>query len=73
MKNAFKVTQATGNVLGNIGFINADGNSVFYSSARNTNVYVGIKGKDIQVELFDPGADQAVGMATIKGQVRPVA
>ena len=73
MKNAFTVVANTGNILGNIGFTNADGNSVFYSTGRTTNVYVGIKGKDTQVEIFDPGAEQSVGMATIKGQLRPVA
>lgn len=72
-QNAYKVAAATGNILGNIGFINSDGNSVFYSTSRTTNVYVGIKGKNIQVEVFDPGVDQAVGLVTVKGQIRPVA
>ncbi len=73
MKDAFTVVTNTGSLLGNVGFTNADGNSVFYSTSRTTNVYVGIKGKDTQVEIYDPGADQSVGMVTIKGQLRRVA
>lgn len=68
-KNAFAVNQATGAQEGNLGFINSDGNAVFYTKSRPTNVYIGIKGKDIQVEIFDPGVDQALGLVLIRGQV----
>ena len=68
-KNAFGVNQATGQQTGNVGFTNADGNAVFYTKTRPTNVYIGIKGKDIQVEVFDPGVDQALGLVLIRGQV----
>ena len=68
-KNAFTVNQTTGQRDGNVGFTNADGNAVFYVKSRPTNVYIGIKGKDIQVEIFDPGVDQALGLVLIKGQV----
>lgn len=68
-KNAFAVSQATGKTDGNVGFISADGDAVFYTKSRPTNVYIGIKGKDIQVEIFDPVVDQALGLVLIKGQV----
>ena len=68
-KNAFNVSKATGQQTGNIGFINADGNAVFYTTARSTNVYIGLKGKDIQIEVFDPGVDQALGLVLIRGQI----
>lgn len=71
-KNAFAVSSAGAVASGNAGFVNADGNAVFYSKARPTNVYVGIKGKDIQVEVFDPVVDQALGLVLVKNSVRQI-
>lgn len=68
-KNAFSVNQAAGQVTGNAGFINSDGNAVFYAKARPTNVYIGIKGQDIQVEVFDPVADEAIRLVMVRGQI----
>ena len=71
-KNAFAVSTAGANATGNAGFVSADGNAVFYSTARPTNIYIGIKGKDIQVEVFDPVVDQALGLVLVKNQVRQI-
>ncbi|MBI3428782.1 MAG: hypothetical protein HY050_01725 [Actinobacteria bacterium] len=68
-KNAFNISQTAGAADGNVGFISADGNSVFYAKGRPTNVYIGIKGKDIQVEVFDPVVDQALGLVLVRGQI----
>lgn len=68
-KGAFLITQSAGGVTGNVGFTNVDGNSVFYVKTRPTNVYMGIKGKDIQIEIFDPGIDQALGLSLIHNQI----
>lgn len=68
-KNAYSVSLAAGRADGNMGFTNSDGNAVFYSKARPSNVYVGIKGKDIQVEVFDPVVDQALGLVLVRGQI----
>ena len=70
--NAFSITQAAGAQVGNLGFINIDGNSVFYVKTHPTNVYVGLKGRDFQVEIFDPGQDQAVALALFKGQIQQI-
>lgn len=72
-KSAFAVGQYTGSLYGNVGMINGDGNSVFYSTSRATNVYVGLKGKDIQIEVFDPVPGQALGLALIQNQIRQIA
>ncbi len=69
---AFLVTQSAGRVVGNVGFINVDGNAVFYVKTRPTNVYIGIKNKDVQIEIYDPGIDQALGLALIHNQVRQI-
>lgn len=71
-KNAFLIAQSAGGVTGNVGFTNADGNAVFYVKSRPTNVYMGIKGKDIQIEIFDPGIDQALGLSLIHNQIRQI-
>ncbi len=71
-KNAFAVSTAGAAANGNVGFVNADGNAVFYAKARPSNVYIGIKGKDIQVEVFDPVVDQALGLVLVKNQVRQI-
>ncbi|MCX6429414.1 MAG: hypothetical protein NTX12_00250, partial [Actinobacteria bacterium] len=67
---AYDIAATTAASIGNGGGLNADGNSYFYSDGRPTNVYIGIKGKDIQVELFDPVANQAINLAQIQNQVR---
>jgi hypothetical protein len=71
-KSAFLITQSAGGVSGNVGFTNVDGNAVFYVKKRPTNVYMGIKGKDIQIEIFDPGIDQALGLSLIHNQIRQI-
>ncbi|MBI3428781.1 MAG: hypothetical protein HY050_01720 [Actinobacteria bacterium] len=71
-KGAFLITQSAGNVVGNVGFTNVDGNAVFYVKTRPTNVYMGIKDKDIQIEIYDPGIDQALGLALIHNQVKQI-
>lgn len=71
-KGAFLITQSAGGVSGNVGFTNVDGNAVFYVKTRPTNVYMGIKGKDVQLEIFDPGIDQALGLSLIHNQIQQI-
>jgi hypothetical protein len=72
VKNAFDVAAAATKRKGIVGFVNADGNAVFYSTGRPTNVYIGIKGKNLQVEVFDPVVNQALGWVLVKNQVRQI-
>jgi hypothetical protein len=72
LKGAFSITKTAGTQTGNVGFTNVDGNSVFYVKSRPTNVYMGIKGKDIQLEIFDPAIDQALALALFHGQIQPI-
>lgn len=58
--DAFKITRDAASLENGVGFINVDGNAVYYDSRDPTNVYLGVKGKDIQVEVFDPRPDQAL-------------
>ncbi len=68
-KGAFLITRSAGGVAGNVGFTNVDGNAVFYVKTRPTNVYMGIRNKDIQIEIFDSVIDQALGLSLIHNQI----
>ena len=70
--DAFAVTQKAGTQPNGVGFVNVDGNAVYYDSRDPKNVYLGIKGKDIQVEIFDPRPDQALAAAIMKQQVQQI-
>jgi hypothetical protein len=35
-------------------------------------VYIGLKDRDVQVEIFDPRPDQALAAAIMRGQVRQI-
>lgn len=70
--NAFAVTQKAGTLANGVGFVNVDGNAVYYDSRDAKNVYIGLKDEDIQVEIFDPRPDQALAAAIMRGQVRKI-
>lgn len=71
-KDPSQAIRLAGSKAGNLGFTNIDGNDVFYVKGRPTNVYVAIKNKDIQIEIFDPGADQAIAMSLFRGLLRQI-
>ena len=73
LKGAFVATQSAGTKIGNVGFTNVDGDAVFYVKTRPTNVYMGIRNKDIQVEIYDPSVDQSLGLSLIHNLIRPLA
>lgn len=62
-KDAFILTQNAAKASDSAGFINADGNSVFYHTGRPNNVYVGLKTVDDQIEIFDPNPGSALQAA----------
>jgi hypothetical protein len=53
-------------------FRNADGSLVFYNPASSGDVFMAFKNKDVQVEVFDSRAGQALSLAMLVGQIRPV-
>lgn len=68
VKDAYSVTQANAATTTNgVGFINNDGNAVFYNSLKPTNVYIGVKGSNTQVEIFDPNSGLALIAAQSEG------
>ncbi|MBC7464198.1 MAG: hypothetical protein H7227_08055 [Actinobacteria bacterium] len=57
---AFGITRKAASLDNGVGFVNVDGHAVYYDSRDPTNVYLGLKNKDIQIEVFDPRPDQAL-------------
>ncbi len=72
VQDAFLATQEQGRAADAVGFINSDGNAVFYKPARPLSVYVGIKNTDDQVELFNPVAGQALTDAKTPGLLKRI-
>ncbi len=70
--NAFTVTQKAGSLPNGVGFVNVDGNAVYYDARDPKNIYLGIKGQDIQVEIFDSRPDQALAAAIMRGRIQKV-
>jgi hypothetical protein len=70
--NAFAVTQKAATLANGVGFVNVDGNAVYYDSRDPKNVYIGLKDKDLQVEIFDPRPDQALASAIMRGEVHQI-
>jgi len=70
--NAFKVTQQAATLQNGVGFVNVDGNAVYYDSRDAKNVYIGLKDMDIQVEIFDPRPDQSLAEALMQGRVQKI-
>lgn len=70
--NAFTITQKAATLANGVGFVNVDGSAVYYDSRDPKNVYIGLKDKDIQVEVFDPRPDQALAVAIMQGRVRQI-
>lgn len=70
--NAFAKTQEAATAAGSVGFVDGDGNAIYYARTRPTNVYIGLKGVDLQLEVFDPLAGKALLAAKSSGMVRKV-
>jgi hypothetical protein len=68
-KNAFATVQAGGKTNNGISFVNAEGNAVYYNKLEPNNVYIGIKGEDLQIQIFDPQVDQSLAMAIQSGRI----
>ena len=58
---------------GTSSFKNADKSLVFYKTANTNDVFMAFPGKNIQVEIFDPVAGQALSLSVLAGEIRPIA
>jgi hypothetical protein len=68
-KDGFDVVQQASINKDGVGFINVEGNSIYYNKLDPSNVFVGIKGKDLQIQIFDPQIDQSLALAIQEGRL----
>jgi hypothetical protein len=71
-KDAFSNSILAASQPGNSGFRNPDGSVVFYSSKRNTDVYLSFPKKNVQIEIYDSLAGQALSLAILQDQITPI-
>lgn len=70
--DAFENSISAASLEGNTGFKNPDGSIVFYSTARDTAIYMAFPKKKVQIEIFDPTPGQALSLAVLQGQITKV-
>jgi hypothetical protein len=68
-KDGFARTVAAATQPGNTGFRNPNGSVVFYDKNRNTDIYLAFPGREVQIEIFDPLAGQALSLAVLQDQI----
>ena len=59
--------------IGISSFKNADQSLVFYKTTNTNDIFMAFPGKNIQVEIFDPVAGQALSLSVLTGEIRPIA
>jgi len=59
-KDAYSATLSNAKRPNSVGFINEDGNAVYYATLNPNSVYVGVSGTDSQIEIFDPNSGLAL-------------
>jgi hypothetical protein len=71
LANAYGVLKALAKKSGEISFEAPNGGLAVYSTSRPTNVYLAYPGSNVQIEVYDPSAEQARSLIS-SGQVSPV-
>ena len=71
-EGAWEKSLAVATEKGMSSFRNADGSLVFYASSNSIDVFMAFKDSNYQVEIFDSRAGQALSLALLVGQIRPV-
>ncbi len=61
--NAYDATLTAGNQENGVSFVKPNGSVVYYNKGVPTNVYVAYKAKPIQIEVFDPKAEESLKIA----------
>ncbi|HEX7405953.1 MAG TPA: hypothetical protein VF307_08540 [Candidatus Nanopelagicaceae bacterium] len=71
-KGAFANVQTSGKQLNSVGFTNQDGDAVFYNKLRPTNLYIGLKNLNVEVEVYDPDSIAALVVASGPSIIRKI-
>lgn len=70
---AWEKSLEAANKVGFSSFKNADGSLVFYETENASDVYVAFEERTVQIEIFDSRAGQALSLALLEGEIRPIA
>jgi hypothetical protein len=71
LENAFETTQRAGSSSANgVGFLTADGAAIYYNKNDANNIYLAYPNKNVQIEIFDPVAGEALRIATTPGLIK---
>jgi hypothetical protein len=71
-KDAFRAVLTGGGKSEVVGFINADGNSVFPSEFDSKSTFVGFRGRDVEVYIFDQKVGASLAIAREAGRLTPI-
>lgn len=71
-KDAYSVTLSNAKRPNSVGFINEDGNALYYATLNTNSVYVGVSGTDSQIEIFDPNSGLALIAARTPGLLQKI-
>jgi hypothetical protein len=71
-RKAWEKSLIAANKDGLSNFKNADGSLVFYATDNASDVYLAFEGRDVQIEIYDSRAGQALSLALLDGEVRPI-
>jgi hypothetical protein len=61
--NAYDATLTAGNQENGVSFAKPNNSVVYYNKTVPTNVYVAFKARPVQIEIFDPKAEQSLALA----------
>ena len=70
--DAYAKSVAVSTKSGTSSFINADKSLVFYKTSNTNDVFLSFPKKNVQIEVFDPSAGQALSLAVLVGQIRVI-
>jgi hypothetical protein len=71
-KNAWENSLTASAAVGFSSFKNSDGSLVFYSIDNSSDVFMAFPDKELQIEIYDSRAGQALSLSVLVGQIREI-
>jgi hypothetical protein len=72
VNDGYSVITNAANFKGTTGLSTVNGNRILFYENYPKNIYLGIKGKDVEIEIYDKEPGRALQLAITEGLVRPV-
>lgn len=71
-KSAWENSLTAAAAIGFSSFKNSDGSLVFYSIDNSSDVFMAFPDKELQIEIYDSRAGQALSLSVLVGQIREI-